>query len=126
MSANSVVIAREFPHSPAQMLLAENDQMIKTCSSDQFPDLRIEPRPPFFLTFSGPMSPTAFPVPANDCFRLDDVRFVSPSRPHCRNQNPKGPIGWGELRPNALLFQDRQLLSQQEILGGQVTASLKQ
>ena len=65
-------------------------------------------------------------MPAGNCLGLDDDEYRSPIRPEAGEPSPEDPVALPEPRPFLLFAQDRQLLSQSEILGGQLGLASKQ
>ena len=69
-----------------------------------------------------PVQPEALPMPTDDRFRLDDDEDGAPIRPEAGQPSPEDPVALPEPRPFRALLQDRDLLPEGEVLGGQLGA----
>src|SRR5262249_29981048 len=90
--------------------------------SDQVADLGAEPRTP--RPAAGPPAPEVPPapaVPADDRLRPDEDEVPAPVAPDEAGQQPERPVGGAQPGPLARgPRQDGELLTEEEVLGGQV------
>jgi hypothetical protein len=63
--------------------------------------------------------PETLSMPTDDGLGLDNVKGFSPIRPGSRQDHPKQPICVCQPRSRMAMFQNRQLLAQDQILSCQ-------
>ena len=64
-------------------------------------------------------------MPADDSLRLDDQESRAPLAPDLGKPNPEEAISWTKLRPRMAALINGQLLSEGEILQGQVSTKFE-
>ena len=71
-------------------------------------------------TLPGPVQPEALPVPSNDGVGLHQGQVLGPIVPRPGQEHPEDPIGLLQAGTLDRALEDHKLLSQREILEGQL------
>ena len=73
-----------------------------------------------------PIKTKARTVPSDDCLRLHDDQYVSPSRPQALQSRPEKPIERAQEWPRPFSLEDRDLLSEGENFKGGVASTAEE
>ena len=108
-----VFTARKYNPRPEQKLRCAPVRVILRQAGDQNPDLVGYLRPTAARPGSPPPVKTkAGTVPSDDCLRLHDDQYVSPSKPQALQSRPEKPVERVQRWPRPFSLENRDLLSE--------------
>jgi len=87
--------------------------------SDKLPNLGVNLRATAAAALSAPIVSKPLPMPADNGLRLNDMQGLSPSRADLRYEDPEQSIGLGQRRSGMRMFENGELLAQNQILEGE-------